>query len=139
MSEISMMYEELYKVGMPIRREVLGDEYVDKSLASAEQDELRQALQQAVTALGWGATWSRQGLDLKTRSLITVAMLIALNRPRELETHLCGALNNGVTDEELRELLLHAGCYCGWPAASDAVRVASDVLATHVRPPRSHS
>ena len=75
-----------------------------------------------------GAIWSRPGLDRKTQSLATVSMLIAFNRPHELALHLRGALNNGWTREELQELLIHAGCYCGWPAAIDGFRVAKQVL-----------
>lgn len=122
------MLDELYSKGLAMRRTVLGDEHVDRSLAQAESAEFLKPLQEAVTALGWGAVWSRDGLDLKTRSMITVAMLVALNRPHELAAHVKGALNNKVTASELREIILHAALYCGWPASIDGFRTAKEVL-----------
>jgi 4-carboxymuconolactone decarboxylase len=121
------MDKKRFDEGLAIRRAVLGNDYVDASLTKADGDSFRMALQEAVTEYGWSAIWGRPDLDRKTRSMITVAMLIALNRPHELAIHIRGAFNNGVTETELREILLHAGCYCGWPAAVDAFRVASTV------------
>jgi 4-carboxymuconolactone decarboxylase len=85
-------------------------------------------MQELVTRHAWGNTWQRGGIDLKTRSIATVSMLIALGRQHELKTHVRGALNNGVTVEELQEIFLHASVYCGFPAAIDAMRAASEVI-----------
>ena len=120
---------ETFEAGTRNRRTVLGDAYVDRSWAAAQSDPFLRPLQEAVTGLAWGAIWDRPGLDLKTRSLITVSVLIATNRRHELALHLRGALNNGWTREELQEIFLHAGCYCGWPAAVDSFRVAREVFA----------
>lgn len=120
---------ETFEAGMRNRRRVLGDAYVDRSWAAAEADPFLRPLQEGVTELAWGAIWGRPGLDLKSRSLITVSVLIATNRRHELALHLRGALNNGWTREELQEIFLHAGCYCGWPAAVDSFRVAREVFA----------
>jgi len=118
---------ELFERGMEIRREVLGDEYVDRAMAGA--DDFGRPLQEFVTAWCWGGAWDREGLDRRTRSLLNLAMLTALNRPHELRTHLHGALRNGCTAEEIREVLLQAAVYCGVPAGVDAMRVAREVLA----------
>jgi 4-carboxymuconolactone decarboxylase len=114
------------QAGLATRRQVLGDEYVDNALnrTSAFTD----PMQELVTKHAWGNTWQRSGLDLKTRSIVTVSMLVALNRPHELKAHVRGALNNGVTREELQEIFLHASVYCGFPAAIDALRTASEVV-----------
>lgn len=109
-----------YDAGMKARREVLGDEHVDRSLANA--DELTQPLQDLVIEYGWGAIWARDGLDRRTRSLINIGMLTALNRPHELSVHLKGALNNGCTREEIVEATLQTAVYCGLPAALDTMR-----------------
>ncbi len=119
--------EPLYARGMKMRREVLGDAYVDKSLSTA--DEFSRPLQEYVTAHGWGASWARPGLEKKTRSMLNLAMLTALNRPHEFKIHVNGALNNGVTKEEIREIIIHAAVYCGAPAALDSARVAKEVFA----------
>ena len=118
---------ERHELGMEIRREVLGDEYVDRALAAA--DEFGEPLQEIVTEYCWGAVWGRPQLPRTTRSLVNVAMLTALNRPHELRTHLRGALQNGCTPEEIREVLLQAAVYCGVPAGVDAFRIAREVLA----------
>src|SRR4051812_37303701 len=120
---------DAFAAGMRNRRKVLGDAYVDRSWAAAQANPFLRPLQETVTGLAWGSIWDRPGLDLKTRSLITVSVLIATNRRHELALHLRGALNNGWTREELQEIFLHAGCYCGWPAAVDAYRVATEVFA----------
>ncbi len=112
--------------GETIRRRVMGDEFVDRAMNQV--DWLTEPLQQYINEHGWGATWNREGLDLKTRSLITVAMLAALKAPRELQGHVRGALRNGASKEEIRETLLHSAVYCGAPAAQEAFRAAKAVL-----------
>lgn len=114
------MDKERYDAGMKARREVLGDAHVDRSLAAA--DELTKPLQDLVVEYGWGAIWTRPGLDRRTRSLINIGMLTALNRPHELAVHLKGAINNGCTREEIVEAVLQTGIYCGLPAALDSMR-----------------
>lgn len=113
--------------GLAVRRAVLGATYVDESMANA--DALTQPLQELVTEYCWGAIWTRPGLSRKTRSLINLAMLTALNRPHEIRLHLRGALTNGCTPTEIREVLLQTAIYCGVPAAIDSFRVAREVLA----------
>jgi 4-carboxymuconolactone decarboxylase len=112
--------DALFQKGMPIRREVLGPEYVDASMARA--DEFMMSFQRATTA------WGDPTLDRKTRSLMNLAMLTALNRAPEIKLHVKGALNNGVTVEEIKAALLHATAYCGIPAGLDAFRAAHEVL-----------
>jgi 4-carboxymuconolactone decarboxylase len=119
--------QELFESGLRIRREVLGDAYVDRAIASA--DDFSRPFQELVSEYGWGVIWGRPGLPRKTRSLINLAMLTALNRPTELEVHLRGALNNGATRDEIQEVLLQTVVYCGMPAALEAVRVARKVFA----------
>jgi len=121
------MSKEQFEIGLATRREVLGNEYVDRALASA--DEFSRPLQELVTEFAWGTVWQRPGLPRRDRSLMTVVMLVALNRPHELRLHLRGALNNGLSREEIREALLHAAVYCGMPAAVDAFRAAREVFA----------
>ncbi len=120
------MSDELFDNGMVTRRRVLGDDYVDQSLANV--DDFTRDLQRMITEFAWGGVWSRDGLSLKQRSLLNLAMLSALNRPHELEIHLRGALNNGCTPNEIRETLLQVAIYAGFPAAVDAFRVAKRVL-----------
>ena len=112
--------------GLATRRAVLGDAYVDQAISKAT--DFSAPLQELVTEHAWGNTWQRPGLDLRTRSIVTVSMLIALGRMHELKLHLRGALNNGVTETELQEILLHASVYCGFPAAVDAFRTAAEVI-----------
>ncbi len=121
-----MSDDERRERGMKIRREVLGDDHVDRAQASSTP--LTRDFQDLITRYAWGEIWSRPGLDRRTRSCITVAMTVALNRPEELALHLRGALRNGVTVDELREVLLQTAVYCGIPAANAAFRVAEDVL-----------
>jgi 4-carboxymuconolactone decarboxylase len=109
-----------------MRRAVLGAEYVDKSIQSA--DDFNRPMQELVTEYCWGAVWNRPGLDRKTRSMLNLAMLSALNRPHELKLHVRGALNNGVTKEEITEVLLQVAIYCGVPSAIDSFRVAREAL-----------
>jgi 4-carboxymuconolactone decarboxylase len=119
--------QELFDQGLQIRREVLGDEYVDRSIKSA--DDFNRPFQELVSEYCWGAIWGRPGLPRATRSLLNLAMLTALNRPAELELHVRGALNNGVTREEMQEVFLQATVYCGVPAALESFRVARKVFA----------
>ena len=114
------------QAGLATRRQVLGNEYVDAALARAKG--FSEPLQEAVTRHAWGNTWQRKGIDLKTRSIVTVSMLVALGKTHELKIHVRGALNNGVTPEELQEIFLHASVYCGFPAALDAFRIGSEVI-----------
>ena len=118
--------DDLFEQGLNTRREVLGSEYVDGSLAKA--NDFMMSFQRVTTEWCWGYTWNRPGLDKKTRSMLNLAMLTALNRPAEIRLHLKGALNNGVSVEEIREILLHATAYCGIPAGLDAFKVANQVL-----------
>jgi 4-carboxymuconolactone decarboxylase len=118
--------DELFDRGLSVRREVLGPEYVDNSLKSA--NEFMMAFQQITTEWCWGYAWTRSGLDRKTRSLLNLAMLTALNRGPEVKLHVRGALNNGVTVDEIKEVLLHATVYCGIPAGLDAFKAANEVL-----------
>jgi 4-carboxymuconolactone decarboxylase len=113
--------------GLAVRREVLGREHVDRALVEAS--EFARPMQELVTEYCWGAVWSRPGLDRKTRSLLNLAMLTALNRRHELELHVRGALTNGATVSEIQEVLLQAAVYCGVPAAMDAFRAAEKVIA----------
>jgi len=118
---------DTWRKGLQTRRKVLGDEYVDKAFRDA--DDLTADLQNYITEHAWSASWTRPGLDHRSRSMITVSMTIALNRPHELEIHLRGAIRNGLTRDELKEIMLHAAVYCGAPAALDAFRVARKVFA----------
>jgi 4-carboxymuconolactone decarboxylase len=119
--------DELFDRGLEIRKSVLGKEFVEKSIASA--DEFNLPLQRLVTEYCWGAVWGREGLPRKTRSMLNLAMLAALNRPHELKTHVGGALRNGVSRDEIREVLLQVAIYCGVPAAVDSFRVAREAFA----------
>ena len=112
--------------GVQVRREVMGDAFVDRALNNAT--EFSQPLQEFVNEHAWGGVWNREGLDRKTRSLITLAALTALKCPQELKGHVRGALNNGCTVEEIREALLHCAVYAGVPAAIDAFRAAQEVI-----------
>ncbi|MDB5942724.1 MAG: 4-carboxymuconolactone decarboxylase [Ramlibacter sp.] len=118
--------ESQYDKGLALRRQALGQEYVDKALAGAT--EFTQPIQEAITRRAWGETWQRDGLDLRTRSLVTIAMLIGQGSPNELKAHVRGALSNGATVREIQEVLLHGTVYRGFPAAVDAFRVAAEVI-----------
>ena len=126
MRETPESVEQLYQEGLQLRREVLGAEYVDKSTQGA--DEFMSAFQHMTTTWCWGYAWCRKGLPRKTRSMLNLAMLTALNRPNEIKLHVKGALTNGVTINEIKEILLHATVYCGIPAGLDAFKVAHQVL-----------
>ena len=121
------MTSEKFADGLKIRKEVLGEEYVDKALKNV--DDFNRPMQELVTEFGWGVFWTRPGLALKTRSMLNLAMLTALNRPHEFEIHLRGAINNGVTRDEIKEILFQSAAYCGWPAAIDSFRIAQRVFA----------
>jgi 4-carboxymuconolactone decarboxylase len=115
------------QTGMKVRREVLGDAHVDR--AEASRTPLTDEFQDLLTRYAWGEIWTRPGLDRRTRSCITVAMMVALNRNEELGLHIRGALRNGVSVDELKEILLQTAIYCGVPAANSAFGVAARILA----------
>jgi 4-carboxymuconolactone decarboxylase len=121
------MDKATYERGLKIRRETLGTEYVDNALRTA--DDFNQPLQDLVTEYCWGSIWGREELPRKTRSMLNLAMITALNRPHELKLHVKGALVNGVSRDEIREVLLQAAIYCGVPAAVDAFRIAREAFA----------
>ena len=118
---------ERYAQGMTVRRAVLGDAHVDR--AEHSRNAFNDALQDLITRYAWGEIWSRPGLARETRSLITVALMVALNRPEELRLHLRAALHAGVTRDQVRELLLHTAIYCGVPAANSAFHAAEEIFA----------
>lgn len=122
---------ERHEKGMKIRREVLGNDHVDRATETAT--DFTAPFQDLITRYAWGEVWSRPGLSRHTRSLLTLAMTIALNREDEFRLHLHAALNNGVTQEEIQEVLLHSAIYCGVPAANHAFKVAAEVLAAGPR------
>ncbi len=115
-----------FKKGLEVRREVLGAEYVDKSVDEVE--DFMIPMQKITTEWCWGEVWTRPGLERKTRSMLNLAMLTALNRPNEVRLHMLGALNNGVTPAEIQEILLQACIYCGVPAALDSFKIANEVV-----------
>jgi 4-carboxymuconolactone decarboxylase len=120
------MKDEVYERGLAVRREVVGEEYVNSSLANA--DEFSMPIQVLATKYCWGEIWTREELPRKTRSLINIAMITALNRPNELRLHVRGALRNGCSKAEVREVLLQTAVYCGLPAALDAFRAAREAF-----------
>jgi 4-carboxymuconolactone decarboxylase len=119
--------QDRFDEGMKLRKQVLGADYVERSLAGA--DEFSLAMQELSTEYCWGYVWTRPGLALRDRSLINIAMISALNRPHELKLHVKAALNNGVTREEIREVLLQVAVYCGVPAGIDSTRIAREAFA----------
>jgi 4-carboxymuconolactone decarboxylase len=125
------MDRKRFDKGMRLRKAVLGPAHVKRSWDAAKGDELLQPLQEMVTEIGWGAIWGRPGLERKTRSMINLAMLSALNRPHELEIHMRGAIRNGVSKTEVREILIQVAGYCGFPASIDGFRVAKRVWDEH--------
>lgn len=120
------MDQDRYERGLAVRRAVLGADYVDKAIQGA--DDFTRPLQEYVTESAWGAIWTRPGLERKTRSLLNLAMLTALNRPHEIRLHINGALNNGVSKDEIMEVFLQTAVYCGVPAAIDSFRIAREVF-----------
>ena len=120
------MNQEAYEKGMALRRKVMGEKHVAKRGASPDRFTKQQ--NELVTSIAWGMIWSRPGLPLKIRSLVTLGMLAALNRPDEIKGHILGALNNGATPDEIIEVFVHSAGYCGFPASNGAVRLAVDVF-----------
>jgi 4-carboxymuconolactone decarboxylase len=120
------MTSKLHDEGLAMRKQVLGATHVEQTLAAG--DRYTQPLQEIVNEYQWGAVWTRPGLKPRERSMITISMLTALNRPQELKTHIRAALTNGVTREEISEILLHANVYCGAPAAVDAFAIMREVF-----------
>lgn len=121
------MSQDTFDKGLQLRTTVLGKEYVDNAIAGA--DDFNRPLQDLVTEYCWGAVWGREGLPLKTRSMLTLAMISVLNRPHELRTHLRAALTNGVTRDEIREIFMQVAIYAGVPAAVDSFRIARETFA----------
>ena len=119
-------HKQRYDAGLKTRREVLGADYVDKSIAA--QDEFNRPLQELLNTYCWNDVWNRPGLPRKTRSLLNLAMLSALNKPHELKLHLNGALNNGLTKGDIQEVFLQVAIYCGVPAAVESFRIAREVF-----------
>ena len=119
------MSDAVHRRGMAVRREVLGDAHVDRAIAGTTP--LTEDLQDLITRYAWGEVWSRDGLDRRTRSFLTVALMVALNRDHELRMHLRAARRNGLTWEEISETLLHCAVYCGVPAANAAFALAQEV------------
>jgi 4-carboxymuconolactone decarboxylase len=126
MTQTQAGLDSLFDEGLTTRRTVLGGDYVDGSLKAA--NDFMMSFQRITTEWCWGYVWNRPGIDRKTRSLLNLAMLTALNRPAELKLHVKGALNNGVTVDEIREVLLQATVYCGIPAGLDAFKSANEIL-----------
>ena len=121
-----MSDNDLFDRGLEVRRAVLGKDYVDSSLAKA--DDFMMAFQRITTEMCWGYAWTRSGLDRRTRSIVNLAMLTALGKPAELKLHVKGALTNGVSVDEIKEILLHATVYCGIPAGLEAFKAAHETL-----------
>ena len=121
------MASELFNQGLEARKAVLGKEYVEKSIAGA--DDFAMAMQEYATEACWGMIWTRPGLPRKTRSLLNIAMITVLNRPHELKLHIRSAFTNGVTKEEIKEVLLQVACYAGVPAGIDGFRLAREAFA----------
>lgn len=122
-----MATNDLYEAGLAKRKAVLGEKHVERSLAAAS--DFARPMQELVTEYCWGAIWTREGLDDRTRSLINLAMLTALNRGHELSVHVRGAVANGVTEQEIQEVLMQTAIYCGVPAALESFRIAEATLA----------
>ena len=120
------MDKETFEKGLNIRRSVLGADFVDRAISTA--DDFNRPLQEIVTQYCWGEIWGRPGLDKKTRSLLNLAMISALNRPHEVKMHIKGALNNGVTKDEIKEVFLQVAIYAGVPAGVDSFRLAKEVF-----------
>lgn len=127
------MTSDVYDLGMKVRREMLGDEYVDNAMKNA--DDINRPFQDLAVEYCFGRIWARDGLPRKTRSLVNLGMLIALNRAFELEVHMRIALTNGCTPEEIREVLLQATVYCGMPAGGESFRIARKVFAEQAKKP----
>ena len=126
MTDANQTMGQLFDTGLKLRRDVLGAAYVDKSISSA--NDFMMTFQHVTTEWCWGYAWGRPGLDKKTRSLMNLAMLTALNRAPEIKLHTRGAINNGLTVDDIKEVLLHATAYCGIPAGLDAFKAANETL-----------
>lgn len=120
------MNKDAFEKGLKTRREVLGADYVDSSIQNA--DDFNRPMQELVTEYCWNEIWNRPGLDRRSRSMLNLAMITALNRPHELKLHVRGAINNGLSKDEIQEIFLQAAIYCGVPAAIDSFRVAKEVF-----------
>ena len=120
------MDRETFEKGLAIRRAVLGADYVDKAMSTA--DDFNRPMQELTTQYCWGEIWGRPGLDRRTRSIINLAMISALNRPHEIKAHVKGAINNGLTKDDIREVFLQVAIYCGVPAGVDSFRAAQEVF-----------
>ncbi len=120
------MDRETFEKGLAIRRAVLGADYVDKAMSTA--DDFNRPMQELTTQYCWGEIWGRPGLDRRTRSFINLAMISALNRPHEVKAHIKGALNNGLTKDDIKEVFLQVAIYCGVPAGVDSFRAAQEVF-----------
>ena len=123
------MDQEAFQKGAALRRKVMGEQHIAKRAASSDRYTKQQ--NELVTTLAWGSIWSRPGLPLKVRSLVTLGMLAALNRPDEIRGHIMGAINNGATTDEIIEVFVHSAGYCGFPASNGAVRLAVEVFREH--------
>ncbi|KIV91185.1 4-carboxymuconolactone decarboxylase [Exophiala mesophila] len=124
--KVAEAHKTLWDQGIEIRKQVVGPEHVSRSVDN--MSDFSRPLQELVTEVGWGVVWARDGLERKTRSLINIGMLCALNKMAELAVHIKGAVNNGATEEEIREVLIQVAVYCGMPAALEGTRVAETVL-----------
>jgi 4-carboxymuconolactone decarboxylase len=124
---INIMDKQLLENGLEVRKAVLGKDYVEKAMQSA--DDFNRPFQEFISEYCWGAIWTRPGLPRKTRSMLNLAMLTALNKPHELKLHIKGAVNNGVTREEMQEVFMQAAVYCGVPAGVEAFKIAREVFA----------
>lgn len=128
MTDSNFEHNERFRAGLELRKRVLGDAHVERSMKAALDDPFLLPMQQMTVEVGWGQVWNRPGLPLKLRSFLSVAFLAALGRHDELRTHIAGALNNGVTREELTEVFLQAAVYCGMPVGLECFRIAKEVL-----------
>ena len=128
------MKDKLFQRGLKLRKQVLGEAYVERQLANA--DPFSMPMQELATKSAWGMVWARPGLPRKVRSMLNIAMLVALGKAEELELHLDGAIRNGVTKKEIGEVLLHTAIYCGYPAALGGFRTAREYFAKRERKPR---
>jgi 4-carboxymuconolactone decarboxylase len=122
----AMSEESLFEKGLKVRKEVLGEDYVNKSIAGA--DEFTRTMAEWSTAYCWGALWTRPGVDRRTRSIVNLSMISALNRPHELKLHVKAALKNGLTKDEIKEIFLQVAVYCGVPAGIDSFRTAREAF-----------
>lgn len=128
MAQSDYEWTDDFEKGVALRKEVLGDAHVENSLARGKEDPFMLPIQQLTTDVGWGKVWARPGLERRVRSMLSVTLLAALGKKDELRTHLLGALNNGVTKDEIQEVLLHTTVYAGFPVGLEAFRVAKELF-----------